>query len=224
MKLLFLIEPIGFDPSLTRRVMKCIGETYGVLPLPGFTDSQTLETVGICRLSETDDFDYDYTSYFDPKAIRIDYKNEPFEMYDEVKHIWPFINEGANTVVTSGTLDIYCQYLKSLDDIDIIPIVLAQEYDLCVDRLFDYYAHTPVRPSKIIRMLEEVDYHYASIFEDTQLTAVITYNDVDDGIMHILDILSNMEDSSKYGCIVNDAIAVNQRLDELFLKEGKEND
>ena len=222
MKLLFLIEPIGFDPKLTRRVIKCIGETYDVLPLPGFTDSQTLDTVGICRLSETDDFDY--TSYFDLKAICIDYKNEPFEVYDKVKHIWLFINEGADTVVTSGTLDIYCQYLKSLDNIDIIPIVLVQEYDLCVDRLFEYYAKTPVRPSTVIHMLEEVDYHYASIFEDTQLTAVITYNEVDDGIMHILDILSNINDPLKYNRIVNDAIVVNQRLNELFLKEGKEND
>ena len=212
MILYFLVEPIGFDHTITEKLMHAASTAFEVLPVIGYTDSPTLNIPGIFQLPTVDkDYGYDYEAFFESVVdYRIDYNIETYERYgdEERKSIWPHLREiNDRSMMTCGTLDMLLGYIQMVEDenidINIIPILLLQESNKCIDNFFYYYHGHNVSPADIYKMLSDTDYDYDSIFTKKNLILHAMYDDTEGSIytcankfLHILDQVYKSDISS----------------------------
>ena len=223
MILYFLVEPVGFDHNITERYIDEIANSFGVLPVIGYTDSPTLQIPGIYQLPTVGkDYGYDYEIFLENNA-RVKYNIEVFERYNdnETKSIWPYINvfDQQRALITCGTLDMLNAYIEAFADIKyltIVPILLLQESTSCIDNFFYYYHGHDTRPSDIYQMINETDYNYNDIFTDDGLVVyAVSFSDGALGVNKFAAII----DVDHVSVVLSAAAIVRENVIKYF-KEG----
>lgn len=180
MRLYFVIEPIGIDPHYVDQIISIITDSHYIIPLPGFTDSSTLHSIGIQTATPI----Y-YTQYMSYMPWCIVYKRESIVYHDTNKHIWPILNPQANvSLVTNGSIYIYKEYLKSIEmynahnteQIELVPIFINVAPNSRLLRFVNHYGVSGVADKTMtgnsivhanIELFHKEDELLNSIFNDS---------------------------------------------------------